>query len=168
MRKKVEREKRAFGGATRRKTVSLPVQALVETVWRGNPIHSGKRVLDFGCGYGTDASAYGWEKYDPFYFPTLSAHGPYDVIVSVNVVHSLCRKRRDQVLLEIQKLLGEEGAAFLSVPRNLPIRGKLSGYHRRVQNYVVLSLPVVYRCREFEIYRLDKHATWKDQTLECL
>ncbi len=124
------------------------------------------RVLDFGCGYGFDADTFGWESYDPFYRPGQPA-GPFDTIVCVGVANALSRNNRSAVISEIQELLAEDGVAYLAVPRNLPVEGKL-GINHSLQNYVVLTLPLIHESDEFAIYELRKRDRPRDKTVEYM
>jgi SAM-dependent methyltransferase len=122
------------------------------------------RVLDYGCGYGFDASHYGWEAYDPYYRP-VPPEGPYDTILCTLVLNVLSRRKRADALNHIRELLAESGHAYLAVPRNVPRTGKL-GIHHSLQNYVVLSLPSIYRDDMLEIYDLTKNVPVDDTTLD--
>ena len=157
---KIDRLKRALGGAIERTRPSKAAQKIVEL-----GLASG-RVLDFGCGFGYDAQHYGWEAYDPFYGPALP-EGTFDTIVCISVVNALSRKNRTQAIEEIRGLLSEAGSAYIAVPRNLPVTGKL-GMHHSLQNYVVLMLPSVYADAKLEIYHLTAADTYKDRTQEFM
>ena len=156
----IDRNKRALGGAIKR---IQPSKAAVLIEEMGLPKG---RTLDFGCGYGVDAKHFGWEAYDPFYGPPLPG-GRFDTIVCLSVINALSRNNRAKVIVEIQRLLTEKGNAYLSVPRNLPKTGKL-GMHHSLQNYVVLTLPSIYRDRNVAIYKLQKESIFKDKTKEFL
>ena len=65
----------------------------------------------------------------------------------------------------IVALLAPQGTAYLSVSRKLPAAGKL-GIRKRIQNYVVLTLPSVFRDGELEVYRLEPGSTFEDLTQE--
>ena len=67
----------------------------------------------------------------------------------------LTRASRERTIHQIQGLLATEGTAFLIVPRNIPVAGKVA-LRTRIQNFVVLTLPSVYVDRKLEIYRLGK------------
>ncbi|VBB17555.1 hypothetical protein YASMINEVIRUS_17 [Yasminevirus sp. GU-2018] len=156
---RIDKGKVARGGATKRKFPSRGSSWLV-----ANEMIKG-RTLDYGCGYGLDASTYGWDSYDPYYKPvTLS--GKYDTIVCTNVVSAVSRLNRSEILKSIQHLLTEGGTAYIVVPRNLPPEGKLSGYNRRPQYNVVLTLDSVYSDESIMIYKLVKDSVFRDTTLD--
>lgn len=125
-------------------------------------------ILDYGCGYGFDADKYDWAKYDPYYFEDQSVlKSKYDMIVCNNVLSAVSRKIRSEIIENIQNLLKNESAvAYLCVPRNLPLKGKLSGYERRPQTHVILSLKSVYLDKKIEIYCLEKTDDYVDSTCE--
>ena len=157
---RIDRGKRALGGAIKRSTPSRAATILVE---RGLVIG---RALDYGCGYGLDAATFGWDAYDPYYCPAEPA-GRYDTIVCTLVLNALSRNNRAKVLARIQALLAEDGRAYLGVARDLPYTGKL-GMHHSLQNYVVLTLPSVYADAQLEIYLLRKTATFTDKTRDYM
>lgn len=149
-----------MGGAIKRKQPSKAALKIVELGL------SKGRILDFGCGYGFDANCHGWEAYDPFYGPPLPI-GKFDTIICISVVSALSKNNRTRVLDQIQGLLCDEGVAYIAVPRNLPITGKL-GMHHSLQNYVVLTLPSTYSDSDFEIYELTAKSTYKDRTKDFM
>src|SRR5262249_19656154 len=110
------------------------------------------RVLDYGCGYGLDADWFGWQGFDPYYRP-CEPEGPFDTIVCTLVLNVLSRNNRPKVIARLQSLLAADGCAYVSVPRNVPVGGKL-GVQHCLQNYVVLSLPMVLEDDELAIYVL--------------
>jgi len=155
---KIDRQKRAWGGAIKRTQPSKAATIIA-------PLAVGK-VLDFGCGHGFDADHHGWEGFDPFYRPNKLVP-PYDTITCIGVINALTRNNRAKVITQIQSLLSDGGAAYLAVPRNIPKTGKL-GIHHSLQNYVVLTLPSIYCDDELEIYKLLKTDVFKDKTQEYM
>ncbi len=153
---RIDRGKRALGGAIKRSTPSRAATILVE---RGLVVG---RALDYGCGYGLDAATFGWDAYDPYYRPAEPA-GSYDTLVCTLVLNALSRNNRAKVLAHIQALLVEDGRAYLGVARDLPYTGKL-GMHHSLQNYVELTLPSVYADTQLEIYLLRKAVAFADKT----
>ncbi len=147
-----------LGGAIRRSSPSSAAKWLVNQ----NLING--RVLDYGCGFGFDADHFGWMGYDPYYRQSLPT-GRFDTIVCNHVLNMLTRDSRRQAIEAIQGLMSDRGVAFLIVPRNIPVSGKVA-MRKRIQNYVVLSLPSMFSDEQFEIYRLDQHSSWIDRTKE--
>ena len=121
-------------------------------------------VLDYGCGYGFDADYYKWDKFDPYYFDNYPTK-KFQNIVCINVLNVVSKKIRLEIITNIQELLNDTGIAYLCVPRNVPIKGKYSGFERRPQNYVVLTLNTVYTDKSIQIYELHKHSVYDDKTI---
>jgi ATP adenylyltransferase len=157
---RIDKGKRALGGAIKR---TKPSHAATTLVARG--LVRG-RVLDYGCGHGLDAATFGWDAYDPYYRPADPA-GPYDTIVCTLVLNALSRRNRTLVLGRVRELLADDGQAFFAVARDLPVTGKL-GMHHSMQNYVVLTLPVVYEDERIAIYRLTPADAFEDRTRDYL
>ena len=156
---RVDGVKVSLGGAPERKSESKS-----SIILKNLKLING-RTLDFGCGYGFDADKNNWEKYDPYYFDN-KIEGTYDTIVCINVISAVSSKIRKDILNNIQELLNENGKAYLSVPRNIPIKGKFSGYERRPQSYVILTLKSMYKDKKIEIYELNKKDKFKDKTFK--
>jgi len=147
-----------LGGASDRKILSKTAQVLIDRkLIRG-------RVLDYGCGYGNDADQLGWDAYDPYY-RLAKLTGLYDTIIVNHVVNILTRDSRMELMEKINDLLAENGTAYISVARNIPKLGK-HGPRRRIQNYVILTLPSIYDDKEEEIYGLTKNTVYHDHTHE--
>lgn len=158
MAKTIDKQKRAWGGAIKRTSPSKAAVLLSKLV-RG-------RTLDYGCGWGFDADYFKWESFDPYYRPR-KLEGSYDTIVCISVINALSRNNRAKVIEKIQGLITESGTAYLAVPRDLPVTGKM-GIHHSLQNYVVLTLPTVYSDASLEIYSLKKGSKFNDKTQEYL
>lgn len=147
-----------LGGAPERTSLSKTASLLVDRGFvRG-------RVLDYGCGMGFDADQLGWCSFDPYYRPRRP-EGVFDTIVVNHVVNILTRGSREALFAEIRNLLADDGVAYISVARNIPTAGK-AGPRKRIQNYVVLTLPTVFADNEEEIYRMEKKAPFEDRTRE--
>ena len=147
-----------LGGAPDRKALSKTARVLID----GDLIRG--RVLDYGCGLGFDADQQGWEAYDPYYRPGKPT-GPYHTIVVNHVANILTRASRAELFHAVNVLLAPGATAFISVARNIPASGK-AGPRRRIQNYVVLTLPWIFADEEEEIYVLAKDAVFEDRTRE--
>jgi hypothetical protein len=156
--KRVDRAKVYLGGASIRQHQSKSTTILKNL----NLLQ--ERVIDYGCGYGFDAILNGYEKYDPFYFDDMP-DGLFTTVVNINVLSAVSSKIRSEIIENIQEILEPDGIGYLCVPRNLPKGGKLAGYNRRPQNYIILiGLHTVYLDDEIEIYVLTKTSTYKDKT----
>ena len=155
---RVNKTKVLLGGAMNRKNPSKASCILF------NLNLLSKDVLDFGCGYGFDADYYKWDKFDPYYYDNYPSRN-FSNIVCINVLNVVSKRIRKEIISNIQELLTEDGIAYLCVPRNVPIKGKYSGFERRPQNYVVLSLKSIFNDKNIEIYELTKNSTYVDSTI---
>lgn len=158
---RIDRGKVARGGAPLRKYPSKGATYLVK-----NKLVTG-RTLDYGCGYGLDAETFGWESYDPYYNPVI-INGVFDTIVCTNVFSAVSRVFREEILKSMLILLSDSGKGYIIVPRNIPLRGKYSGFNRRPQYHVILTLDSVYKDTDMEIYLLKKDSVCDDKTLDNL
>jgi hypothetical protein len=77
----------------------------------------------------------------------------------------LTRASRQQLFETLKTLLAPRGKAYVSVSRKIPVAGKIA-MRKRIQNYVVLTLPSIYRDGELEIYRLEAGDCFEDRTQE--
>ena len=157
---RIDRLKRALGGAIKRKKPSKAATIIV-----GQGLAVG-RVLDYGCGFGFDADYYAWDAYDPYYRPT-KPEGKFNTIICISVINALTRNNRNKVYSYINGLLAPGGMAYFAVPRDIPKTGKL-GMHHSIQNYVVLTLPSIYRDDALEIYRWANGIEFKDKTKDFI
>lgn len=144
---RVDRLKVSLGGAAKRKFPSYASQILVKL----KLLHGD--ILDFGCGYGLDAKTFGWHKYDPFYSPALDLD-KYDSIVCINVLNVVSTQNKKSILQDVQSLLDEKGHAYFAIPKIA--KSKLSGFARRPNNKVELTLPVCYEDAKIRVYLLTR------------
>ena len=112
------------------------------------------RVLDYGCGRGKDADVFGFERFDPFYFPDMPV-GTFDTVVCnyvLNVVPSPVE--RVCILDAIKAALSPGGIAYITVRND---RKKLNGWTQRKtwQGLIELDLPVVTTNSNFTMYLLE-------------
>jgi hypothetical protein len=147
-----------LGGAIRRETVSRTARFLEE-----HRLLLG-RVLDYGCGFGFDADHFGWEAFDPQY-RQKPPKGVFDTVVCNHVANMLTMQSRRELFQSIRGLLAPRGRAYLSVSRKIPKAGKIA-MRKRIQNYVVLTLPSLYCDDDLEVYRLERDSAFEDLTQE--
>jgi hypothetical protein len=138
-----------------RNCLSAPIRYLKSVVnkKKGEFRFWGDRILDYGCGRGTDADFLGSEKYDPHFFPDMPS-GKFHLILCTYVLNSLPKNKERIILEDIKKrLFPSSGKAYISVRRDI----KISGYRKNgtFQRNVKLDLPLVYeRKGKFAIYVL--------------
>jgi len=157
MHNRVNKTKVLLGGAMKRKSPSKASLILQNLKILNDD------VLDFGCGYGFDAEFYNWSKYDPCYHD-IFPNKKFKNVICINVLNVVSKKIRKEIIQNMQELLEEDGIGYLCVPRNIPIKGKYSGFERRPQNYVILSLHSIYKDKHIEIYELKNNSTYIDST----
>ena len=110
------------------------------------------RLLDYGCGYGTDADIMGMDKYDPNFFPDYPT-GKYDTITCLYVMNFLHRQRRYELFDNIKGLLTPDGIAYIAVWNiSKPHRTTYGTTYRPMK----LKLPMIHKEKHFVIYELRK------------
>ena len=159
---RVDRVKVSGGGAMPR------TEASRSAVWIHQDGLDNGSVIDYGCGFGKDAETFNWDKYDPYYHDVRSTD-KYDTVLCTYVLSAVSRNVRTEIMEKINELLrDDDSVAYLTVPRNIPVEGKLSGYERRPQSYVVFKgLEIIHEVgKEYVIYKYQKGNIYKDKTKE--
>ena len=145
--------------ALARKRLSVPMRWLQGQGLLAHraPGHLGPaRVLDYGCGRGSDADTLGIEGYDPAHRPT-APEGLYDVITCTYVLNVVDAATEAEVLAAIRGLLLPGGAAYVAVRRDLPEGGAQGrGCWQRL---VRLDAPLLREVSDYAIYRLTRSAS---------
>lgn len=125
--------------AMSRKKPSAPVRFLMRHGYiRG-------RVLDYGCGKGTDADAMNADGYDPEYQPDRQGLRPeYDTITCNYVLNVLPPEEREKVMEDIKRMLAPGGKAYITVRRDI-------------------DMPTMGRgnCVQFPVYLPERHSFHK-------
>ena len=118
------------------------------------------RVLDFGCGTGTDVNflrqrGIDITGYDPYYAPTVPA-GRFDTILCHYVLNVLLPEEQAQVLMAVAELLKPTGHAYFTVRRDIQRAGfRRHTEHEGVKVYqcnVVLPFRSVLTAAHCELY----------------
>jgi len=113
-----------------------------------------KRMLDFGCGRGLDATTYGLDKYDPHYYPEKDWKvAKYDVITCNYVLNVIpTKEERTAVIEDIRNLLTKGGIAYITVRRDI----KTQGYTKRgtFQENITLNLAKLWENSSYCTYVL--------------
>lgn len=103
-------------------------------------------ILDFGCGFGSDAdflnkNGYTCDKYDPHYFPSFPKK-KYDTIICFYVLNVLSKEAQFKVLIEISRLLKQNGSAYFAVRRDLKNDGfRMHRVHKKPTFQCTVALP---------------------------
>lgn len=146
-----EMKNESFKTAITRNRLSAPVRFLMNS---GLVTPYGKRWIDYGCGKGFDADSLRIEKWDPHFFPEIPG-GKFDLITCnyvLNVIKSPFE--RAKILLDILDRLKEGGIAFVTVRRDVKVKGftRTGTYQENVK----LGLKIEKENSSFCIYRINK------------
>ena len=136
-----------------RKYASFPTKRLLTT----DQIQG--RVLDFGCGLGTDVrflNKNGFETigYDPYYYPEIPV-GQFDIILCNYVLNVLLPEEQVQVLMAVAELLKPSGKAFFTVRRDIKHNGFRTHMKLGIEVYqcnVTLPYKSIFQTEHCEIY----------------
>lgn len=114
-----------------------------------------KRMLDFGCGKGTDAKFYNMDKYDPAFFPSYP-EGKYDIVLCTYVLNVIPTEgARHSIVRQIRGLLAEGGVAYITVRNDV---NNLNGWTERGTWQGWVDVPggeLIHEERSFRIYQLE-------------
>ena len=151
--------------AKERDSISFPTRHLLK-----NNLLKGK-VLDFGCGLGSDVNILK-EKgvdvvgYDKFYFPQLP-NEKFDTIICLYVLNVLQKEEQTEVLLKVSQLLNSGGIAYFAVRRDVKFEGFRTHKIHQKQTYqcnVVLPYKSILLNEYCEIYEY-KHINQSELNL---
>jgi diadenosine tetraphosphate (Ap4A) HIT family hydrolase len=117
------------------------------------------KVLDFGCGYGTDVNylkemgidIIGYDKYHKPDYPETT----FDTIICLYVLNVLFPEEQSEVLMQISTLLKPNGKAYIAVRRDITIEGFRQHKKHKVATFqcnVVLNFRSIYKNDSYEIY----------------
>jgi diadenosine tetraphosphate (Ap4A) HIT family hydrolase len=143
-----------------RKSISFPARIIL------NSKRLNGKILDFGCGLGTDTNFlksqdFDIDRYDPFYFPTFP-NQKYDTILCFYVLNVLLPEEQEKVLMEISKLLKPDGKAYFAVRRDIQYEGyRMHKFHKRESYQCQVKLPFksIYKNENCEIYEYEHYTT---------
>ena len=109
------------------------------------------RVLDYGCGRGTDSEYYGIQGWDPYYRAEPHPSGKYDTILCTYVLCILPPGEESKVISDIEALLKPGGRAYITVRNDIEKEEITSIAWRRPVN---LKLAVLYENTKYKTYIL--------------
>ncbi len=133
------------------------------------------KVLDYGCGFGTDADllnnkGFEIDKFDKYYFNNLPIE-QYDTITCIYVLNVVEPIIQTDILLEISKLLKPGGKAYFAVRRDIKKDGFRMHYvHKKptFQTNVKLPYKSIYNSDSCEIYEYRQYNLIKHENTDCL
>ena len=104
------------------------------------------RILDFGCGLGSDVEilrhkGYDVYGYDRYHFPQYP-QGQFDTIICLYVLNVLLSQEQATVLMELSALLKPGGSAYFAVRRDLKREGyRIHKVHKKPTYQCNVKLP---------------------------
>ncbi len=144
---------------TRWEGVAAPIKWLLENAERPEPYTD--RVLDYGCGRGQDADTFGWQKYDPNWFPEHPLSNPlieggYDYIYCIYVLNVLPDPDdRAFIIRDLERLLSDQGVAYIAIRADTKI-DKVK-HQIRINEADHPGLEVIEKNSRFLIWKVMKH-----------
>jgi len=132
------------------------------------------RILDFGCGLGSDVkllSSLGYDiiGYDNFYFPECPQE-KFDTIVCSYVMNVLQPDEQPEVLMNISELLKDDGCAFYAVRRDIKYEGfRIHKVHKKSTFQCIVKLPYasIFLNDFCEIYQYQHYNQLSHDAEEC-
>jgi len=153
--------------AKERDKLSFPMNWL-----KRNNLLKGK-ILDFGCGFGTDAdilnkSGFDVNKYDKFYFKKFPKE-KFETITCIYVLNVVDVWEQSEILMSISNLLEPNGKAYLVVRRDIKKEGYRTHFVHKKPTYqtnVVLPFKSILKNDFTEIYEYQHFQNRKDIIFE--
>lgn len=109
------------------------------------------RMLDYGCGKGSDADEIGMDKYDPHFFPEFRG-GPYEVVTCVYVLNVIENPLdRGNVERRVMGKLVPGGDAYIAVRNDkrhlngFTSKGTWQGYVEPSDDWTLIKTTVQFR-----------------------
>lgn len=146
--------------AKERDRLSFPARMALERGWLKG------RVLDLGCGFGSDVRLLQEKKiditgFDPWYFPQ-TPQGKFDTILCFYVLNVLLPEQQAAVLMDVSSWLQADGHAYYAVRRDLRQDGyRLHRLHQQQTYQCTVKLPFksVFRNENCELYEYRHYTT---------
>jgi len=133
------------------------------------------KILDFGCGFGTDVKilkAKGMDiiGYDKYYFKKYPEE-KFDTIICIYVLNVLEQREQSKVIMSVSELLKPGGKAYFVVRRDLKYEGyRLHKIHKKYtyQTNVKLRYKTIFLNSFCEIYEFEHFNKLKHQNPDCI
>jgi len=130
------------------------------------------RVLDYGCGKGSDAQKLGMDKYDPHFFPKFRKNAPiggYDVVVCNYVLNVLENPHdRGNVERRVMSFTKPGGISFITVRNDKKfLKGRTSkGTWQGLVQPVEEGWELIKETTKYRIYMYCKPVLEKGKSLD--
>src|SRR6478672_712792 len=167
----MQKQKNHFSHLTaiERVSLSFPAQFLLAK----NQLQG--RILDFGCGFGSDVKllqqkGFDITGYDTYYFPQYPDK-KFDIIICFYVLNVLFVEEQANVLMEVSHLLNPGGKAYYAVRRDLKKEGFREHYIHKKQTYqciVKLPFPSIHEDDYCEIYEYTHYNHQRNSSNKCI
>ena len=133
------------------------------------------KILDFGCGFGSDVQflkddGYDIEGYDNYYFRNYPDK-KFDTITCIYVLNVLNTIEQSKVLLSISNLLKHGGKAYFVVRRDIVYEGfRIHKKHKKptFQTNVKLPFKSIFNNKSCEIYEYQHFDIVKHNSSDCV
>ena len=133
------------------------------------------KILDYGCGFGSDADLLNntgadVDKFDTYYFNTAPS-GQYDTITCIYVLNVVEPVIQTDILLEISRLLKPGGKAYFAVRRDIKKEGFRMHYvHKKptFQTNVKLPYKSIFINDSCEIYEYQHYNQSSQGESDCI
>lgn len=122
------------------------------------------RVLDYGCGLGTDVNflkskGVNVVGFDPHYFPETPSE-KFDTILCFYVLNILFKEEQNEVLMNISSLLKPSGKAYFAVRRDIKKDGFRTHFVHKKPTYqcqVYLPFKSIFKNENTEFYEYQPY-----------
>jgi DNA phosphorothioation-associated putative methyltransferase len=140
-----------------RKRPSLPLRILIND----NKINKDDKILDFGCGRGTDytwlqLNNYNANGYDPYWNPTKNLlDKKYDIVLCSYVLNVVNINKRRAVINKLKGLINKSGKIYITVRRD--IKKDYTTKYGVHQYLVYLPYKIIKETSAYCIYEINKN-----------
>lgn len=154
--------------AKERTSLSFPVRWLLQ-----NNFLKG-RILDFGCGLGSDVKILSFNGrdisgFDKYYFPEIPS-GKFDTIICSYVLNVLLPDEQPDVFMNVSEFLNPDGKAYYTVRRDIRFEGfRIHKIYKKTTYQCIVKLPFksIFRNDFCEIYEYQHYNTVDHNDINC-
>lgn len=155
--------------AKERTSLSFPVRWLLQNNYLKG------RILDFGCGLGSDVKILSLKgrdisRFDKYYFPEIPS-GKFDTIICSYVLNVLQPDEQPDVFMNVCEFLNPSGKAYYAVRRDIRFEGfRIHKIHKTTTYQCIVYLPFksIFINDFCEIYEYQHYNTLDHNNIKCL